>query len=167
MFEGLVRQLLLGYLGRYVKDIQREQLKITLWNEEVLLENVELILEAFDYLRLPFALREGRVGRLSIRIPWKKLGWDPIIIVLEDVFVRASDRRDEEVSPRVCVLMRVEWSPAIRNCSDMRCLVLFRWRARRGCSGVRRLLKGENSLARRRNLRLLSLRNYHDGCAVS
>ncbi|KAF8007492.1 hypothetical protein BT93_K1496 [Corymbia citriodora subsp. variegata] len=96
MFEGLVRQLLLGYLGRYVKDIQREQLKITLWNEEVLLENVELILEAFDYLRLPFALREGRVGRLSIRIPWKKLGWDPIIIVLEDVFVRASDRRDEE-----------------------------------------------------------------------
>lgn len=98
MFEGLVRQLLLGYLGRYVKDIQREQLKITLWNEEVLLENVELILEAFDYLRLPLALREGRVGRLSIRIPWKKLGWDPIIIVLEDVFVRASDRRDEEVS---------------------------------------------------------------------
>ncbi|XP_048139080.1 uncharacterized protein LOC115752507 isoform X2 [Rhodamnia argentea] len=98
MFEGLVRQLLLGYLGRYVKDIQREQLKITLWNEEVLLENVELILEAFDYLRLPCALREGRVGRLSIRIPWKKLGWDPIIIVLEDVFVRASDRRDEEWS---------------------------------------------------------------------
>lgn len=59
MFEGLVRQLLLGYLGRYVKDIQKEQLKITLWNEEVLLENVELILEAFDYLQLPFALKQG------------------------------------------------------------------------------------------------------------
>ncbi|XP_031373509.1 uncharacterized protein LOC116188354 isoform X3 [Punica granatum] len=96
MFEGLVRQLLLGYLGRYVKDIQRDQLKITLWHEEVLLENVELILEAFDYLRLPFALKEGRVGRLSIRIPWKKLGWDPIIIILEDVFVLASPRDDEE-----------------------------------------------------------------------
>ncbi|GFQ05609.1 hypothetical protein PHJA_002705000 [Phtheirospermum japonicum] len=60
MFEGLVRQLILGYLGRYIKDIQKEQLKITLWNEEVLLENVELILEAFDYLRLPFAFRQGR-----------------------------------------------------------------------------------------------------------
>lgn len=59
MFEGLVRQLLLGYLGRYVKDIQKEQLKITLWNEEVLLENVELILEAFDYLQLPVALKQG------------------------------------------------------------------------------------------------------------
>lgn len=93
-----MRQLLLGYLGRYVKDIQKEQLKITLWNEEVLLENVGLILEAFDYLQLPFALKQGRVGRLSIKIPWKKLGWDPLIITLEDVFVSASQRDDQEVT---------------------------------------------------------------------
>ncbi|KDO50191.1 hypothetical protein CISIN_1g0000282mg, partial [Citrus sinensis] len=98
MFEGLVRQLLLGYLGRYVKDIQKEQLKITLWNEEVLLENVELILEAFDYLQLPFALKQGRVGKLSIKIPWKKLGRDPLIISLEDVFVSACQRDDQEWS---------------------------------------------------------------------
>ncbi|XP_047313414.1 uncharacterized protein LOC124916706 [Impatiens glandulifera] len=98
MFEGLVRQLIVGYLGQYIKDIQREQLKITLWNEEVLLENVELILEAFDYLQLPFSLKQGFVGRLSIKIPWKKLGWDPIIITLEDVFIRASQRDDHEWS---------------------------------------------------------------------
>uniref|UniRef100_A0A2N9FJQ0 Reverse transcriptase zinc-binding domain-containing protein n=1 Tax=Fagus sylvatica TaxID=28930 RepID=A0A2N9FJQ0_FAGSY len=58
MLEGLVRQLLLGYLGRFVKDIPKEQLKIALWNGQVLLENVELILEAFDYLQLPFALKQ-------------------------------------------------------------------------------------------------------------
>jgi hypothetical protein len=64
--------------------------------EEVLLENVELILEAFDYLQLPFALNQGRVGKLSIKIPWKK-PWDPIIIILEDVFISASKRDDHEV----------------------------------------------------------------------
>jgi len=132
MFEGLVHQLLLGYLGRYFKDIQKQQLKIRLgmWHastvtivvtfpsviilktkgwlwtdlviecivflEEVLLENVELILEAFDYLQLPFALNQGRVGKLSIKIPWKK-PWDPIIIILEDVFISASKRDDHEV----------------------------------------------------------------------
>ncbi|XP_012848280.1 PREDICTED: putative vacuolar protein sorting-associated protein 13B [Erythranthe guttata] len=96
MFEGLVRQLILGYLGQYIKDIQKEQLKITLWNEEVLLENVELILEAFDYLRLPFAFKQGRVGKLSIKIPWKKLGWDPIIIILEEVYICVSQRDDTE-----------------------------------------------------------------------
>ncbi|CAO2190040.1 unnamed protein product [Urochloa humidicola] len=98
MFEGVVSQVLAGLLGRYVKGIQKEQLKIGFWNEEILLENVELILEAFDYLQLPFALKNGRIGKLSIRIPWKKLGWDPIIIVIEDVFVCACPREDSEWS---------------------------------------------------------------------
>eukprot|EP00257_Ricinus_communis_P016141 XP_015574209.1 vacuolar protein sorting-associated protein 13-like [Ricinus communis] len=99
MFEGLVHRVLVGYLGRYVKNIQKDQLKLSLWNEEVLLENVELIPEAFDYLQLPFAIKQGRVGRLSIKISWKKLGWDhPIIIVLEDVFICASQRNDHEWS---------------------------------------------------------------------
>lgn len=92
---------------------------------EVLLENVELILEAFEYLQLPIALKQGdivsrlkfrfsqlfrflciksfvvylgRVGKLSIKIPWKKLGRDPIIIMLEDVFICASQRNDQEVN---------------------------------------------------------------------
>uniref|UniRef100_A0A453S1T4 Chorein N-terminal domain-containing protein n=1 Tax=Aegilops tauschii subsp. strangulata TaxID=200361 RepID=A0A453S1T4_AEGTS len=96
MFEGVVSQVLAGLLGRYVKGIQKEQLKIGIWNEEINLENVELILEAFDYLQLPFALKTGRIGKLSIKIPWKKLGWDPIIIVIEDVFVCAYPREDSE-----------------------------------------------------------------------
>jgi len=35
MLEGYVQgfvNLLLGYLGRYIKDIQKDQLKISLWN---------------------------------------------------------------------------------------------------------------------------------------
>ncbi|KAJ1693233.1 hypothetical protein LUZ63_009931 [Rhynchospora breviuscula] len=98
MFEGVVSQVLAGFLGRYVKGIQKDQLKIGIWNEEILLENVELILEAFDYLQFPFALKNGQAGKLSIKIPWKKLGWDPIIIVLEDVFISACEREDTEWS---------------------------------------------------------------------
>ncbi|RZC69012.1 hypothetical protein C5167_032166 [Papaver somniferum] len=73
MFERWVQPLLLGYLGPYIKDFQREQLKIGLWN--------------------------GRVGRLSIKIPWKKLGLSPIIIVLEDVFIQAGQRDEHEWNP--------------------------------------------------------------------
>ncbi|RWR93680.1 putative vacuolar protein sorting-associated protein 13A [Cinnamomum micranthum f. kanehirae] len=94
-----------GYLGRYVKDLQ---LKIGLLNEEVLLENVELILEAFDYLQPPFALKQGRVGKLSIKNPWKKLGWDPIIISLEDVFICACQRDDDEWSLELWILFEKE-----------------------------------------------------------
>nr|XP_011467498.1 PREDICTED: uncharacterized protein LOC101298156 [Fragaria vesca subsp. vesca] len=98
MFERLVTQVLHGYLGRYVKDFHKHQLKITIWNEEVFLENVELSLEAFDYLQLPFALKQGRIGKISIKIPWKKLGWEPFVISLENVFLCASQRDDEEWS---------------------------------------------------------------------
>ncbi|XP_019153731.1 PREDICTED: vacuolar protein sorting-associated protein 13A-like, partial [Ipomoea nil] len=62
----------------------------------VLLENVKLILEAFDYLQFPFALKQGHVGKLSIRIPWKKLGWDLVIIILEDVLICASQGDEKE-----------------------------------------------------------------------
>ncbi|KAM7271998.1 hypothetical protein ACFE04_031212 [Oxalis oulophora] len=62
------------------------------YGKEVLLKNVQLILEAFDYLQLPFTLNQGRIRRLSIKIPWKKLGLDPINISLENVFLRLSRR---------------------------------------------------------------------------
>ncbi|RWW73785.1 hypothetical protein BHE74_00018304 [Ensete ventricosum] len=32
MFEGVVSQVLAGYLGRFVKGIQKDQLKIGIWN---------------------------------------------------------------------------------------------------------------------------------------
>ncbi|OAO93017.1 hypothetical protein AXX17_AT5G24610 [Arabidopsis thaliana] len=104
MLEGYVQgfvNLLLGYLGRYIKDIQKDQLKISLWNGEVLLENVELNPEAFEYLQLPIALKQGRVGKLSIKIPWKKLHRDPVTIMIEDVFICASQRNDQEWSSDV------------------------------------------------------------------
>ncbi|XP_066353786.1 uncharacterized protein [Miscanthus floridulus] len=58
MFEGVVSQVLDGLLRRYVKGIQKEQLKIGIWKEEILLENVELILEAFDYLQAAIRAEE-------------------------------------------------------------------------------------------------------------
>ncbi|CAN1217844.1 Intermembrane lipid transfer protein Vps13 [Linum perenne] len=71
MFEGLVHRVVVGYLGRFFKDIQKDQLKLSLW--------------------------DGRVGRLSIKVSWKKLGWDqPIFIALEDVFICATQRDEQE-----------------------------------------------------------------------
>ncbi|KAG8086661.1 hypothetical protein GUJ93_ZPchr0010g9710 [Zizania palustris] len=97
MFEDLVSKVLPALLGRYV-SFQKEQLTIKIWNQEIILVNVELILEAFDYLQLPFALKKGRIGKLSVRIPWKSLGWGSIIIAIEDVFICACPREDSEWS---------------------------------------------------------------------
>ncbi|OEL27452.1 putative vacuolar protein sorting-associated protein 13A [Dichanthelium oligosanthes] len=148
MFEGLVSQVLDGLLRRYVRGIQKEQLKIGIWNvssliglrgfmcswrivqcysyfcfpslsdKEILLENVELILEAFDYLQLPFALKNGRIGKLSIRIPWKKLGWDPIIIVIEDVFWSSDSLDKRELAGKLAKLNAIELAKFSRRVTD-------------------------------------------------
>uniref|UniRef100_A0A0Q3SS11 Uncharacterized protein n=1 Tax=Setaria italica TaxID=4555 RepID=A0A0Q3SS11_SETIT len=118
MFERVVSQVLAGLLGRYVKGIQKEQLKIGFWNEEILLKNVELILEAFDYLQLPFALKNGRIGKLSIRIPWKKLGWDPIIIVIEDVFWSSDSLDKRELAGKLAKLNAIELAKFSRRVTD-------------------------------------------------
>jgi len=92
----VVYQVLAGYLGHYVKDMQREQFRIGLWSGEVLLENMDLRLEAFDYLQLPFSIKQASVGKLRIIVPWKKLGWEPILISLEDVTICAGPREESE-----------------------------------------------------------------------
>ena len=56
MFEGLVRQLIVGYLGRYIKDIHKEQLKITLWNGNILFRHTfsMLVLSYSEFLCLVY-----------------------------------------------------------------------------------------------------------------
>ncbi|GLT57665.1 hypothetical protein SLA2020_306220 [Shorea laevis] len=98
MLEGVVQRVLLGLLGRYVKDFSRDQVKVTLWNTEVELKDIQLILEAFDYLQLPFALKQGRVGKLIVKVPWNLIGREPILIALEDVFFFVSPRDDDDWS---------------------------------------------------------------------
>ncbi|WVZ95400.1 hypothetical protein U9M48_041168 [Paspalum notatum var. saurae] len=118
MFEWLVSQVLDGLLRRYVRSIQKQQLRIEIWKEELLLENVELILEAFDYLQLPFALKNGRIGKLSIRIPWKKLGWDPIIIIIEDVFWKSDSLDKRELAGKLAKLNAIELAKFSRRVTD-------------------------------------------------
>jgi uncharacterized membrane protein YdbT with pleckstrin-like domain len=37
------------------------------------------------------------IGKLRIHVPWKKLGWEPILISLEEVTIRAGPQDDGEV----------------------------------------------------------------------
>ncbi|MCO5551409.1 hypothetical protein L7F22_004912 [Adiantum nelumboides] len=59
MLEGFVSQLLADYLSNYVQGIHPEQFRLGLWNGIAQLENLELRLEAFDYLQLPIAIKNG------------------------------------------------------------------------------------------------------------
>ena len=63
---------------------------ITAWSTGVVLENLEVIPEAFDYLQLPVKLRKGFVGRLEIKVKKPVNQWSFLL----DVW---ADSHDEDV----------------------------------------------------------------------
>eukprot|EP00775_Hariotina_reticulata_P007319 gene7319-7531_t len=66
MFEGWAADVLASYIGKFV-NVQRDSLKISLWGGQGVLENVKLRVEAFEYLQLPFVIKEGSIGRLKLQ----------------------------------------------------------------------------------------------------
>ena len=97
----------------------------------------------------------GRVGRLSIKISWKKLGWDhPIIVVLEDVFICLTGYNSQISLP--WKMYKIYWFIL----EALLCILQFHAFANQiascvcHCSGPWRQLKQENMLAKRLNLLL-------------
>ena len=49
----------------------------------------------------------GDVGKLSIKIPWKKLGWDPIVIIFQVVSGFTSQQDDKEVIEKIYIYIYI------------------------------------------------------------
>eukprot|EP01133_Synstelium_polycarpum_P005870 gene5870-6788_t len=90
VFEGVVAEVIDRFLGSFLQEVTKKQLKIGLFNGNVLLKNVEIKPEALRAFDLPVAVNRGVVGRLVIKVPWTSLKTDPVIIQLQDIYVLAS-----------------------------------------------------------------------------
>ena len=98
MLEGIIAPTLERLLGQYIVDLPREQLRVGLWSGVLRLESVRVKPDAFDGLKLPFAVREGTIDLLELKIAWKTLllRSHPICVTLEGVSLTASPRAEDE-----------------------------------------------------------------------
>ena len=85
MFEEIVAKKLTKILGKYIKDLDAKQLKVGIWNGYVMLRNFELKSDALDELNLPVYVKHGIVGQLELVLPWKKLGSQSVVVIVEDL----------------------------------------------------------------------------------
>ncbi|PSK35869.1 Vacuolar protein sorting-associated protein 13 [Elsinoe australis] len=99
MLEGLVANLLNRFLGMYVRNFDPKQLNVGIWSGDVKLRNLELRREALDQLKLPINVVEGHVGLLTLSIPWSNLRGKPVRVNIEDVFLLAAPKEDQEYDP--------------------------------------------------------------------
>ncbi|KAI9814573.1 MAG: hypothetical protein M1827_003128 [Pycnora praestabilis] len=99
MLEGLVANLLNRFLGMYINNFDPKQLNVGIWQGDVKLRDLELRHEALDQLHLPVNVVEGHIGQLTLSIPWSNLKGKPVKVNIEDVFLLAAPKQEEDVDP--------------------------------------------------------------------
>jgi vacuolar protein sorting-associated protein 13A/C len=96
MLESLVANLLNRFLGMYVRNFDPKQLNIGIWSGDVTLRDLELRREALDQFHLPLNVVEGHISTLVLKIPWSNLRGAPVRISIEDVFLLAAPKEEQE-----------------------------------------------------------------------
>ncbi|CAK9173346.1 unnamed protein product [Ilex paraguariensis] len=89
MLEDQVAYLLQRYLGNYVRGLNKEALKISVWRGDVELTNMQLKPEALNALKLPVKVKAGFLGSVKLKVPWSRLGQDPVLVSLDRIFLLA------------------------------------------------------------------------------
>lgn len=77
------------YLGNYVRGLNREALKISVWRGDVELTNMQLRPEALNALKLPVKVKAGFLGSVRLKVPWSRLGQEPVVVYLDRILVLA------------------------------------------------------------------------------
>ncbi|XP_051130647.1 uncharacterized protein LOC127251100 isoform X2 [Andrographis paniculata] len=90
MFEAHVLHLLRKYLGEYVHGLSAEALRISVWKGDVVLKDLKLKAEALNALKLPVIVKAGFLGSITLKVPWKSLGKEPVIVLIDQVFILAN-----------------------------------------------------------------------------
>ena len=85
MFEGLIEQLILAYLGDYIENLDRDKLSLGIWSGKLTLENIQIKSKAISDLKLPFILSLGRIDKLTLCIDWKSNFSSPTEITIEGI----------------------------------------------------------------------------------
>uniref|UniRef100_UPI00398EEC11 intermembrane lipid transfer protein VPS13D isoform X3 n=1 Tax=Pristiophorus japonicus TaxID=55135 RepID=UPI00398EEC11 len=80
MLEGLAAWVLNTYIGKYVNNLNTDQLSIALMKGAVELENLPLKRDALKELDLPFEVKAGFIGKITLQIPFYRPHVEPWVI---------------------------------------------------------------------------------------
>lgn len=105
VFESIVANLLDKYLGVYVTNFDSKMLNIGIWGGDVELKNLELKGSAFDAFNIPISVKRGNIGLFKMKIPWKSLGSDSVVVEISDVYMVVRPKKCCPVRPCKSILL--------------------------------------------------------------
>eukprot|EP00754_Rhynchopus_humris_P027755 Rhum_TRINITY_DN15106_c25_g1::Rhum_TRINITY_DN15106_c25_g1_i1::g.139878::m.139878 len=121
--KGRLTGFILEYLGQYLEGLDRNQLRLKLWQGDLVVRDVKLRAGAFDELLqdvggVPLALVSGTVDSLHLKVPWSSLKKESVVVTLTGVRGVVAPCRAKPWDEHALVLRRKE-------------AALARWEARR------------------------------------
>ncbi|XP_064373577.1 intermembrane lipid transfer protein VPS13C isoform X2 [Dromaius novaehollandiae] len=87
VLESVVADLLNRFLGDYVENLNKSQLKLGIWGGNVALDNLQIKENALSELDLPFKVKVGQIDKLTLKIPWKNLYGEAVVATLEGLYL--------------------------------------------------------------------------------
>ncbi|KAL3664817.1 hypothetical protein V7S43_009997 [Phytophthora oleae] len=97
MFEKVVESVLEEYVSEWVEGLDSEKMKVALFAGKVEFRDLRMRGAALDKFQLPMKMKSGSVGKLSIKVPWKKLTSQAVKIKIEDVFLVVEPTDQDEI----------------------------------------------------------------------
>ncbi|KAH9640442.1 hypothetical protein HF086_018108 [Spodoptera exigua] len=100
VFESIVVDVLNRFLGSYVENLNRSQLKLGIWGGDVVLENLILKQNALEELNIPVQTVYGHLGKLVLKIPWKNLYGASVEATIERLFLIVNPTAEVKYDPQ-------------------------------------------------------------------
>ncbi|XP_038051923.1 vacuolar protein sorting-associated protein 13B-like [Patiria miniata] len=86
MLESYISPFLLGYVDKYIKNLKPEDLQLSLWGGDLVLNKLDLRLDVLEQeLNLPLTFVSGHIHELRIHVPWTRLGYEPVVITINTI----------------------------------------------------------------------------------
>ncbi|KAG5670103.1 hypothetical protein PVAND_000386 [Polypedilum vanderplanki] len=84
--ENYITGLITSKVQKFVKNINPNEFKVSLWEGNVVFQNLELKLDVLDEeLQLPFTFISGHLQFMKLEIPWTKIATEPITTTINDL----------------------------------------------------------------------------------
>jgi hypothetical protein len=87
MLEKVFADMLTKQLGVYVENLVPQSLKLSVWNGDILLTDLQLKADAVYQYDLPLIITRGVIKRIAMKIPWRHLQSEPVIVDVDGVYV--------------------------------------------------------------------------------
>lgn len=97
MFEKLVESILVEYFSEWVDGLDSEKMKVALFSGKVELCELKLKTSSLDKFQLPLTVKAGTIGRLTMKVPWKRLTKEAVTIRVEDLYLLVVPAHEEEL----------------------------------------------------------------------